>query len=290
MAGTMNVGIGQFSYHRYFGDLTHGEADPGVRWGLADFLEKARSYGVDTVSLQTCYLSPREIAHFPEITAPYGLNIILEWGHPDGLQMGLSQAAVEDLRVWIERAEKWTHPLLRIVAGYPNFRGQEPVDTQIKRLVPIVNDLCTEAMERGVTLAIENHADFSPAELRKLIAAVSAPNLRAVLDFGNAVRVGANLIQSIRTLVSAAQIVHLRDLVVLPESQGNPQASWPTAPLGGGSLDINNALYELYHCGFTGCLLLELSHLHDPWAGQEDVVLAHNLRWLENWVKSFSNE
>jgi sugar phosphate isomerase/epimerase len=282
MVGAVNVGIGQFTYHRYYGDLAHGEIDPGIRWGLTEFLEKSRSYGVRTVGLQTCYLTPKEIQRFPEITASYGLNIILEWGHPDGLQMGRSSTAVEDLRRWISRAAKWSHPLLRLVAGYPNFRGQEPVERQIERLVPILKTICADAADRGVTLAIENHADFTPSELRMLIEATKAPNLQAVLDIGNAVRVGADLLDSIRTLASIARVVHLRDLVVLPESAGNPLASWPTAPLGDGSLDIRGALHQLYRYGFSGCVLLELSHLYDPWAGQEDEVIAHNLQWLEN--------
>jgi 3-oxoisoapionate decarboxylase len=219
----------------------------------------------------------------PEIAATHGLEVILEWGHPDGLRMGTSQAAVRDLRSWIAKAAVWSFPILRIVAGYPTLRGQEPVDAQMERLVPILRELCLEAKEVGVTIAIENHADFTPSELQALICATVQPNLRAVLDVGNCVRLGEELLSSVRCLLPWVDVVHLRDLVVLPESLGNPLALWPTAPLGCGSLDIAGVLQELQNSEFQGSLLLELSPLHADWAEQEDEVIHQSLAWLKEW-------
>jgi len=76
-------------------------------------------------------------------------------------------------------------------------------------------------------------------------------NLHAVLDFANAVRLGEDLTQSVHDLAPLARVVHLRDLVILPESIGT-DAPWPAAPLGCGSLDIGKALQELYNGGFSG--------------------------------------
>lgn len=282
----MNVGIEQFSYHRYFGEVTRWERDPGVRWNLTDFMQRAVSHKVSIVGVQTCFLSAKEKELLPEIAAVHGLEVILEWGHPDGLRMGRSQDAVRNLRGWIAKAGLWSFPLIRIVAGYPTLRGQEPVDEQIERLVPILRELCLEANESGVTIAIENHADFTPRELQALIFATDQPNLRAVLDFGNCVRLGEELVSSIRSVAPLVDVVHLRDLVVLPESLGNPLALWPTAPLGSGSLDIAGALQELSNGGFHGCLLLELSPLHADWAEQEDQVIHQSLAWLKEWHES----
>ena len=282
----MKVGIGQFSYHRYFGEVAHGEHDPGVRWGLADFMQRAISHKVGVVGIQTCFLREDETESLPEIAAEYSLEVILEWGHPDGLKMGRSLDSVQDLRNWILRAGRWSFPLLRIVAGYPTLRGVEPVDVQIRRLVPLLRELSLEAMEWGITLAIENHADFTPVELTRLIHETDSSNLRAVLDVGNSIRLGQDLISSIRCLAPLADVVHLRNLTVLQESLGNPLASWPTAPLGCGSLDMAAALRELYNAGFHGYLLLELSPLHERWAGEEDEVIRQSLIWLREWNKT----
>jgi sugar phosphate isomerase/epimerase len=285
----MKVGIGQFSYHRYFGEITYAEHDPGVRWGLNDFIQRAVSHRVGIVGVQTCFLSEEDAELLPEIATKQGLEVILEWGHPDGLKMGRSPESVQDLRSWMLRAGRWSLPTLRIVAGYPTLRGVEPVDVQIRRLVPLLRELSLEAMEWGITLAIENHADLTPVELERLIHATGSSNLRAVLDLGNRTRLGQDLITSVRRLAPLAEVVHLRNLVVLQESFGNPLASWPTAPLGCGSLDIAAALNELYSTGFRGPLLLELSPLHERWAGEEDEVIRQSLVWLRKWDESKDN-
>jgi sugar phosphate isomerase/epimerase len=279
----MKLGIGQFSYHRYFGELTPWESDPGVRWNTNDFLGHAAAHRADTVGVQTCYLTAQDIETLPEMAAAHNLDVIIEWGHPAGLAIGKSAAAVQDLRLWIARASQWSFPLLRIVVGYPKLRGEDSVEVQTQRLVPILQEICAEALDWGVTIAIENHADFTPLELQGLIYETNRPNLCAVLDFGNCVRMGADLIPSIRSLAPLIAAVHLRDLMILPESIGNPLASWPTAPLGCGSLDIKGALRELYCGGFQGCLLLELAHLHPNWTEKEDEVLSQSLSWLKEW-------
>jgi sugar phosphate isomerase/epimerase len=144
-------------------------------------------------------------------------------------------------------------------------------------------------MEAGVTIAIENHADFTPRELQTLICTTDRKNLRGVLDLGNCVRLGEDLVSSIRSLVPWVDVVHLRDLVVLPQSLGDPLALWPAAPLGSGSLDIAGALQELYNGGFHGSLLLELSPLHENWAEAEDEVIRQSLIWLKEWEETNSN-
>jgi sugar phosphate isomerase/epimerase len=113
-----------------------------------------------------------------------------------------------------------------------------------------------------------------------------ATGLRALLDFGNTVRLGADLVSSVRDLAPLIVAVHLRDLVVLPKSIGDPLAFWPTAPLGRGSLDLAGALRELYRGGFDGCLLLELSNLHPNWAGQEEEVISESLLWFKQWSRT----
>ncbi len=44
----MIVGLDQFSYHRFFGDVfTNWENDPGVCWNLDDFLRRGTSRGIN---------------------------------------------------------------------------------------------------------------------------------------------------------------------------------------------------------------------------------------------------
>jgi len=272
----MKIGLDQFSFHRFYGDVFPWEVDPGRRWGLEEFLTFAREHHINLVGLHTHYLTPSEIEQLGET----GLEIILEWGHPDGLKMGTSPASVDDLRRWLGVAARIGCRLVRIVAGYPTWRGREPVATQIKRLTPVLREICVIATGHGLTLAIENHADFSPHELVDLLDRVRHDALRICFDTGNCVRTGANLIEATHLVAGRTAMVHLKDLRVLPSSIGDHNASWPSAPLGQGSFDLPTVITVMRQNSFAGPWLVELAHLH-PDFPCERVVLKQSLHWLK---------
>jgi sugar phosphate isomerase/epimerase len=276
----MKIGINQFSYHRFFGAVMPWERDPGVRWTLADFLDRAEDLGVDGVSLQTVFAAPEELSDAASMmgSGRFG-QVVFEWGHPDGLKMGSSTEAAEELGQFLEFAAASGVRLVRIVAGYPTYRGREPVEDQIRRLVPVLRELSREAAALGVDLALENHADFTPSELVELIGQVGEEHLGAVFDLGNCVRLGADLLRGAERLAPLTRMVHLRDLVVLEESRGNPTASWPSAPLGRGTMDIEGALDRLRDGGFDGPAMIEMSNMHPDWP-DEDRAVAESVRWL----------
>jgi sugar phosphate isomerase/epimerase len=275
----MKIGIDQFSYHRYFGEVTRWETDPGVRWTVTDFIRRAGSLQIDAVSLQTHYLKTEDLKISKDECLKFNLTWIIEWGHPDGLKMGTSPEAVADLKRWLRVTSLLDGKLVRIVAGYPTYRGREPVSAQMERLTPLLRKLCREAADLGLVLALENHADFTPLELIELIGRVEAPNLRATFDTGNCVRLGADLIDSASRIAPLTEIVHLKDLWVPEDSRGNPNASWPSAPLGQGMLDIPGVLAALRRRAFDGYLLIEMAHMHSRWP-DEDEAVAQSVLWL----------
>ncbi len=276
----MKIGINQFTYHRFFGAVMPWERDPGVRWTLEDFLDRAEALGVDGVSIQTVFAAPEEMsAAAQRLSSSHCREVVFEWGHPDGLKMGRAPEAVEELGQFIGFAARSGVRLVRIVAGFPTYRGREPVEDQIRRLVPILRELSKTAAAVGVDLALENHADFTPSELGELIERVQAENFGAVFDAGNCVRLGADLLQGAERLAELTRMVHLRDLVVLEESRGNPAASWPSAPLGRGTMDIEGALDRLREGGFDGPVMIEMSNMHPDWPDEEEAV-AESVGWL----------
>ncbi|MBI3667849.1 MAG: sugar phosphate isomerase/epimerase [Acidobacteria bacterium] len=240
-----------------------------------------------TVAVQTSYLTAEETERLPGIRSGSGLEWILEWRHPAVLEMGKCPQAARDVERWLDVASSSSISLLRVVAGYPSFRGQEPVDLQQRCLAPLMREICSEAARRGITIGIENHANFTPLELLELIERVGAANLRAIFDTGNCVRLGADPVLSARTLAPVTVAVHLKDLVVLPASVGNPLGPWPSAPLGRGSLDIRGVISTLFSAGFDGCFLLELSPLHTDWT-DEGQVIEESLCWLRSLYASNS--
>ena len=279
----MKIGINQFSYHRFFGAVMPWERDPGVRWTLADFLDRAEELGADGVSIQTAFAAPEELSAAASMqgNGRFG-EVVFEWGHPDGLKMGGSTEAEAELGRFLEFAAGGGVRLVRIVAGYPTYRGREPVEDQVRRLVPVLRRLSGRAAGLGVELALENHADFTPSELGDLIERVGEDNLGAVFDLGNCVRLGADLLQGAERVAPLTRMVHLKDLVVLEESRGNPLASWPSAPLGRGTMDIEGALDRLREGGFDGPVMIEMSNMHPDWPDEETAV-AESVRWLRDY-------
>ena len=278
----IRIGVNQFSFHRYYGEILRRETDPQERWDLNAFLDKVEPLDLDAISLQTIYLQEAEICDLRAASAGFR-ETILEWGHPDGLQMGKSSATEADASKWIRRAQELEMDLMRIVAGYPSYRGEEQVADQIRRLTPVLQRLCDQAAETRLDLALENHADFTPAELKLLIETVERENLGAAFDTGNCVRLGVELLEGTRTIAPFTSMVHLKDIVQLPESVGDPLAVWPSAVLGQGSTDVTAALDILVGAGFAGPVLVELSALY-PFGGDECEAVAACVEWLNRYV------
>jgi sugar phosphate isomerase/epimerase len=119
----------------------------------------------------------------------------------------------------------------------------------------------------------------------ELIGQVGSPNLRATFDTGNCVRLDADLIKSTWCIAPMTEIVHLKDLWVLENSRGDPNASWPSAPLGQGMLDVPGVLTALHGQGFDGYLLIEMAHMHSRWP-DEDKAVAESVLWLNRNLRN----
>lgn len=116
----MQIGLENFSYHRYFGEHTPWETPLDVRWTTADFLARAAALGVDAVLLQTCYLpplTPESVAGLRAQIDSYGLGRVLEWGHPAGLEGGANRERRDDLLRIPPLARVLGCDLLRFVCG-----------------------------------------------------------------------------------------------------------------------------------------------------------------------------
>nr|MCU0873284.1 hypothetical protein [Pirellulaceae bacterium] len=87
----MKVGIDSYCYHRYFGEIYPDQTDPGVRWTFQDFVRRAAELEVDGVSLESFFFASLEPGYLAEIKAALderGMERVLAWGHPDGLEAG----------------------------------------------------------------------------------------------------------------------------------------------------------------------------------------------------------
>jgi sugar phosphate isomerase/epimerase len=284
----MQVGIDSYSYHRRYGELRAGEHPYPEIWPLepAPAIAHARSLGVEVLFLETCYLSAPETfdASLTDSTAPVRLGF--SWGHPwpagqfHGLDGGRQYGAELDLIRWIDAAARLGHPFLRITAGSPASRGDEPADVLVERLVGPMRRAADHAIERGVKLALENHGDLRAGDILDLFARVDRPNLGVCLDNVNLIRVGDNMLEGTRALAPLTLLVQLKD-----HGPGDPTI-WggPVClPLGEGIAPLDETIAILEAAGFDGPVCVELASLG---AGPVDelAMIEQSIAWLREHV------
>ena len=284
----MQVGIDSYSYHRRYGESRAGEAPSRhAPWPLepSPVLEHARRAGADAVFLETCYL-PAPEAITVETLAPateHGIRVGFSWGHPwptgafHGLDGGRSPGAEVDLRRWIDTAQRFGHDLLRITAGSPGSRGDEPSEVLVARLVAPMRRAADYAAERGVRLALENHGDLRVEDILAILDQVDRPGVLGVtLDNVNLIRVGDDMADGTRALAPHTMLVQLKDhRAGDPTVWGGPVCT----ALGQGVADLDGLIAILASAGYDGPVCVELASL-----GPDDVdelaMVERSVAWL----------
>jgi len=282
----MRVGIDSYSYHRRYGEERAGEATfAGASWTLepGPVLRHARATGADVVFLETCYLPEPEAIDGPRLSAEAGpVAVGFSWGHPwpagrfHGLDGGRSFGAEQELGRWIDAAARMGHDLLRITAGSPASRGDEPASVLVERLVGPVRRAADHAADRGIHLALENHGDLRVVDILDLFARVDRSNLGVCLDNVNLIRVGDDMTEGTRALAPHTLLVQLKDHEAGdPTIWGGPVCT----ALGEGVADLDGLLRILAAAGFDGPVCVELASL-----GPDDVdelaMIERSVTWL----------
>jgi len=291
----MQVGIDSYSYHRRYGEFRSGEAASAhMPWPLepGPVLRHAGATGADVVFLETCYLPEPEAVDAALLAdAGLGTRIGFSWGHPwpsgrfHGLDGGRFYGAEQELGRWIDAAARLGHDVLRITAGSPASRGDEPADVLVERLVGPVRRAADYAADRGVRLALENHGDLRVVDILDLFARVDRPaSLGVCLDNVNLPRVGDDMAEGTRALAPYTLLVQLKDhLAGDPTIWGGPVCT----ALGEGVADLDGLTGILADAGFDGPVCVELASL-----GPDDVdelaMVERSVTWLRDHVPATS--
>ncbi len=283
----MQVGIDSYSYHRRYGETRVGEApsahppwppEPGP------VLRHSRATGADVVFLETCYLpEPEAIDAAMLADAGPGVRVGLSWGHPwpsgrfHGLDGGRWYGAEQELVRWIDAAARLGQGILRITAGSPASRGDEPADILVERLVGPIRRAADLAADRGIRLALENHGDLRVRDILALFDAVDRPRtLGACLDNVNLIRVGDDMAEGTRALAPQTLLVQLKDHEAGdPTVTGGPVCT----ALGEGVADLDGLIAILATAGFDGPVCVELASL-GPVDVDELAMIDRSMAWL----------
>lgn len=271
----MLIGIDSYSFHRYFGEVYDGlQADPGTRWDmLADFVPFAESLEVDEVALETIFFPVFDDEYCAALKARLddaGLRRVIGWGHPDGLHGGRDEAALEDLIRHIPRAAHVGTDTMRIVASSMLYVNEDHL-SMVRRSIDMLASAAAVAEAEGVTLALENHIDFTSAEILQILDGVGSDRLKVNFDTGNALRLFEDPVQAAKNLAPHCVTTHTKDIAF--RKGGSPSerfTSWPSVPAGEGLIDMPAVAKVLVESGFEGSLAIELDLLGAPWDRETD--------------------
>ena len=187
----MKIGIDSYCYHRQFGEAYEQQRPAAQAMTLEQFIDRAAALRVDGVSLESCFIARRDdpgyLASIKAILDRHGLDRIYAWGHADGLEGGTNPQAYRDMIAALGHAGMIGASVMRIVGSSLKYRFEDH-QRQLRRLAVMLKQAVQRAADQGITLAIENHIDFTATEMLQLLEEVGSEHLGINFDTGNFAR------------------------------------------------------------------------------------------------------
>jgi sugar phosphate isomerase/epimerase len=127
------------------------------------------------------------------------------------------QAAAERVQAWLERAVALDSPILRVTSSFYRAElGGIPgaIEAERRWAIEAIGAALPAAREAGVTLALENHSDFTAAEYRSILEAVDDERAAMFLDVINPVAALEDPVPVVEALAPFAVAGHVKDFVL----------------------------------------------------------------------------
>lgn len=174
-----------------FRDRLVGKDGAAPRMDLFGFLEFAADQGLDGVELTSYYfppdVTPDYLHRLKQRAFTLGLDISgTSVGNDFCLPPGPKRDATMRLvRTWVDHAAELDAPVIRIFAG--QVPGGEPEGPAVERAIEGIRASLPYAVEKGVTLALENHGGITatPDQILHLVRSVDSANFGVNLDTFN---------------------------------------------------------------------------------------------------------
>ncbi len=137
------------------------------------------------------------------------------------LELGTGGFGFEDISMKLQLArDAGARSLRTFYGGHRHLLSAEDIRRMVREAAEGLKRLADVAAASDVILAIENHEEFTGAEVFEIITAVDSPCfVRACLDTGNGMIVGEDPLECTRALAPYASCVHLKDWVVVQEAE-----------------------------------------------------------------------
>jgi sugar phosphate isomerase/epimerase len=266
----MKSGISSWAFRWAIGTRDFTPASP---LSVFDFLEKAAQFGADAV--QICENLPLSTMANGELDAvarrakDLGLN----------LEIGMRGASPENLRRHLSIAARLGAGILRVVLA---ASGWEP---SLQEQFGVLESFLPELEKSGTTLAIENHFDYSPEELRKMITNIDSPYIGCCLDPVNSISRLIGPEHIIRTLGDLSVTAHAKDARAVRSNTGFYVFG---CPLGEGLVDLEQMIRSVKQNPRAGTIHVEawMDRLSSagPTLVQEEQWVRQGIRYVRSLI------
>ncbi len=167
-------------------------AGPNKSMDLFDFVNLAADLGLDAVEPTSYYFPENVSAEYLHRLKQHafllgldisGTSVMNDFCLPPGPE---TDKELDHVRAWIGHAAELDAPTLRLLSG--NWLQGTSESELEQRVVERINSLLPYAVEKGVTLALENHGGgvtVTAEQLLRLVRQVKGPNFGVNLDTGN---------------------------------------------------------------------------------------------------------
>ncbi len=284
----LKVGIDNYSYHRYFGEVYPEQVAPDQEMTTDDFLKRASELGVDGVSLESCFIKSFEESYLKELKAKlddYGFERVWAWGHPDGLEGGKNEPMLDDMIEHISHAKTIGAPVMRTVGSSLAFRNQ-PHGPQLKKLNKMFKKAVKVAEDLDIKLAVENHFDFDSDEFLELIEDVDSEYFGLTFDTGNFMRLLDEPVKAMEKLGEYVYATHIKDIKITPGVAADEWYFFSSVAVGDGYINVEELAKMLQDLNYDGLLAVELDFPHPEVGTGEDAAVEKSVKYLQNLVAS----
>ncbi|MEJ2447551.1 MAG: sugar phosphate isomerase/epimerase [Anaerolineales bacterium] len=285
---TLKVGIDNYSYHRFFGEVYPDQVAPEKDLTTEDFLARAKELGVDGVSLESCFIKSFEDDYLKDLKKTlddYGFDRVWAWGHPDGLEGGKNEPMLDDMIEHIAHAKTIGAPVMRTVGSSLAFRF-EPHEPQLRKLTEMFKEAVKVAEDLDVKLAVENHFDFDSDEYLRLIEDVGSDYFGLTFDTGNFMRLLDEPVKAMEKLGKYVYATHIKDIKINKGVAADEWFFFSAVAVGDGYINIPEMAKMLVDLDYSVLLAVEMVYPHPEVGTNEDAAVEKSVKYLQNLVSS----
>jgi 3-oxoisoapionate decarboxylase len=203
------------------------------------FLERGRALGAAGIQMQLTSTEPAYVKRLRDSAERYGMYVETMAALPkdDAGAFERAVSAARDAGAAVIRVGCLSGRRYETFASYEEWkRWVEGARESVFRAVPVVERL-------KIPVAIENHKDWTAAELAALVKQISSEYVGVCLDMGNNISLLDDPYEVADTLAPYTLATHVKDMAVAPDDDGFLLSE---VVLGEGMLDLRRIVRTIH--------------------------------------------